>query len=724
MRAAHDNGKGESSMKKAVGILAAAAMAVSVISPLSVFAVDTGLETAIGEARTRIEIPAEYSQFESSVNQDGNMTSYSLNWSTEGDAYASTKTIRVTVNSKGDITNYNMGFYDKDDSLKLAKYSGQQLKDIALAWIAKVNPSWVAELDIDGAETSEEKGVFDSDASIVFQRKVNGILFCDNYVSFNLDKQTGEVTHMYARWTYADSVPGADDSISIEEAQKKFTEYSPMELKYFSGEDDKQYLAYVPSREEVMVGAQDGEEVKYQQGAYNGEAAAEDAAAVMTKAERGSAGGGAKNAYQLTKEEQANVFQMENLVAAEDAEKALKAMEELGIGDYTLANSNYSRYGEEGKYRYELRMELRKGDDESASNVYATVDAEDGSLLNYSHYTENDYRSSYVTGEEKAVVTPEQAQSLAKEFAAKVAKAEFVQTKARETDDKSEEYGVNFVRYANDVICESNSINVRINPQSGKIKSFYKNWNKEYVFENTDGIIDAGKAVEELFRQVGLTQKYVDLNRMMYGKKPANPCLVYVLNAQKPNRISAKTGKLLSYDGSEYKENIPVSSEITDIAGHYGETAIKTLLDNGVIETEAGQTEFRPDDFITQEELLGFVSRLVGGVMPLARTEIYDIAARNQIVLAEEKAPEKIASREEAVKYIVRALGYDKVAVLPDIFNCGFADRDSITDHTEGYVAIAKGFGIVRGDEANNFNPQENVTRADAAIMIFNYLNR
>lgn len=510
-------------------------MAVSVISPLSAFAADTGLETAIGEARTRIEIPAEYSQFESSVSQDGVMTSYNLNWSTGGDAYESARTIRVTVNSKGDITNYNMGWYDRDESIRLAKYNGQQLKDIAAAWIEKVNPSWVAELDIDSAEVPVEKGVFDSDTSVVFQRKVNGIPFCDNYVSFSLDKQTGEVTHMYARWTYAEGMPTESTGITAEDAQKKFAQYSPMELKYFSGEDDKQYLAYVPSNETVMVRAADGEEVTFQRGAYT-EDAAEDTAAPKMSAARGELGGSAKNeSYQMTKEEQANVSQMENLITVEEAEKALKAMEDLGISDYTLASSNYSRYGEEGKYRYELRLELRKGDDESMNTVYATVDAEDGSLLNYSHYTEKDYRSSNVP-DEKAAVTPAQAQTVAKEFAAKAAAAEFTQTKARENENSAEEYGVTFVRYANDVICESNSINVRVNPQTGKIKSFYKNWNKEYVFESTDGMIDAAKAAEELFGQAGLVQKYVDLNRMMYGKKPANPCLVYVLNEQ--NRIA------------------------------------------------------------------------------------------------------------------------------------------------------------------------------------------
>ena len=40
----------------------------------------------------------------------------------------------------------------------------------------------------------------------------------------------------------------------------------------------------------------------------------------------------------------------------------------------------------------------------------------------------------------------------------------------------------------------------------------------------------------------------------------------------------------------------------------------------------------------------------------------------------------------------------------------------------KGYVAIAKGLNIVGGDENGCFNPNSALTRADAAIMIYNYL--
>ena len=61
---------------------------------------------------------------------------------------------------------------------------------------------------------------------------------------------------------------------------------------------------------------------------------------------------------------------------------------------------------------------------------------------------------------------------------------------------------------------------------------------------------------------------------------------------------------------------------------------------------------------------------------------------------------------------------------MSDIFEPAFSDDNQITPGYEGYVAIAKGFGIVNGSPGNLFEPQSELTRADAAIMIYNYLAR
>ncbi len=44
--------------------------------------------------------------------------------------------------------------------------------------------------------------------------------------------------------------------------------------------------------------------------------------------------------------------------------------------------------------------------------------------------------------------------------------------------------------------------------------------------------------------------------------------------------------------------------------------------------------------------------------------------------------------------------------------------------HNIGYISILAGLGVFNGDEQGMFNPQNKLTRADAAIIIYNYLNR
>jgi len=50
-------------------------------------------------------------------------------------------------------------------------------------------------------------------------------------------------------------------------------------------------------------------------------------------------------------------------------------------------------------------------------------------------------------------------------------------------------------------------------------------------------------------------------------------------------------------------------------------------------------------------------------------------------------------------------------------------DEDERTPELKGYVAIAGGLKIVVGS-GGKFYPKNNLTRAEAAVMIYNYLNR
>ncbi|HPZ05809.1 MAG TPA: S-layer homology domain-containing protein, partial [Clostridiales bacterium] len=192
----------------------------------------------------------------------------------------------------------------------------------------------------------------------------------------------------------------------------------------------------------------------------------------------------------------------------------------------------------------------------------------------------------------------------------------------------------------------------------------------------------------------------------------------------KPLYIDANNGNIVYRDGSEYVEPKKVSYK--DIEGHFAQKQISVLADFGIY---LDGDEFRPNDAITQKDFLTLLSRTLSYYGPIITgsssqkeiDEFYAYLVREGIIRESEIAPDSTVAREEAVKYIIRALKYDKVAEIRGIFNINFMDGDSISPELYGYVAIASGLGIVNGNGAN-FMPKKNTTRGEAAVMIYNYL--
>lgn len=51
-----------------------------------------------------------------------------------------------------------------------------------------------------------------------------------------------------------------------------------------------------------------------------------------------------------------------------------------------------------------------------------------------------------------------------------------------------------------------------------------------------------------------------------------------------------------------------------------------------------------------------------------------------------------------------------------------FADKDEVSDYAVSAVSYCESNGIINGNERNEFEPQGNVTRAEAAKMIYKLL--
>ncbi|MBK5252247.1 MAG: S-layer homology domain-containing protein [Peptostreptococcaceae bacterium] len=211
---------------------------------------------------------------------------------------------------------------------------------------------------------------------------------------------------------------------------------------------------------------------------------------------------------------------------------------------------------------------------------------------------------------------------------------------------------------------------------------------------------------------MSMTENKTDGVRLAYGLKPGKPAI-----------FEAETLSLLNRDGSLYRE--PEISAYDDLDNHYSREAVEILAENGIyLEGES----FLPENIIAQKDFFILFINTMGYYVPDERNdefieEMYAYLLRQEIITEDEINYSSPVERIDAVKYIIRGLVYEKVAMIDKIFSQGFADVDETYPELRGYVAIAKGIGIVNGF-GGSFYPESHLKRGDAAIMIYNRLSQ
>lgn len=190
-----------------------------------------------------------------------------------------------------------------------------------------------------------------------------------------------------------------------------------------------------------------------------------------------------------------------------------------------------------------------------------------------------------------------------------------------------------------------------------------------------------------------ITEEYVDTS--LFYDIESSARLVYTCYDLGSEYISPFTGKQLSYNGDEYKQ-VSTSFAYDDISGHWIESNALLLSDVGV-GFEGGK--FLPDANITFDEFIKL--------------------SQNLSFYANIENKDGNITRIEAIKAIINSLGYEKVAKLENIYKTDFADNGEIKNEDLGYISIAFGFGIVKGD-GTNVNAYSDLTRAQAVTLLIN----
>ncbi|MDR0405832.1 MAG: S-layer homology domain-containing protein, partial [Clostridiales bacterium] len=281
----------------------------------------------------------------------------------------------------------------------------------------------------------------------------------------------------------------------------------------------------------------------------------------------------------------------------------------------------------------------------------------------------------------------------------------------------AESYTITFPRVVNGIAYLDNGITVAGNAASGEVLSFTLQWTQS-LFPSAANAAGEEAACDELFRRVGLELQYVAVAKRGVTRprsvRDIELRLVYHFVPGKPLFVNAVTGRLSDARGNAYAGDLP--SRYADVAGHPSEAYINALAPCGIL--SAGEN-FHPDDAITQAEYLTWLYRAVRQY-DVTADELYNALIYGfRVIREEERNDDAPLVFRDAVKYLIRLLGYTDVAELEDTYQTGFVDEAAITPEYIGYAAIAKGLHIVKG---NAFAPERRVTRATAAEIIYNLL--
>lgn len=723
-------------LKRKIALFVTLFILVTVLIPSQVFAEgDKGLQEAIKAAKGKLSIPDSFTEFNYNVITEDDRQVWYLSWNSKNGNDGS---ISVRIDDQGTILSYY--YYRPYDynQRKLPAVSRQEAKVKAEEFIKKINPDALSQVKL--VDNHQQNSLMEVAYYFNFIRMVNGIPFDANNIFVEVNRETGDVQGYQYNWLKNLAFPAADKAISLEEAQKAYKEKLGLRLIYdYTVDSDmvKAYAAYAPKyNSNYCIDAFTGEKINispiyyYADGRGGAEYNMKRKMASEAKAEQPA----------LSPEELKAVEEISKLLSKEDAERKTRSYKILELtDDFKLNNANLSRdWPLKKDFTWYLHF-VKEPKDKNDEYQYLSVrlDARTGEIRGF-------YRNTSYKDGDAAKFDEAASKAAVEKFLKELYPDRFSTVEYDESDrnyyilynanEKLPQYNFRYIRKVDGVLFPNNSMTVSYDAVNGKIISFDMTW-FDLDFPSVDKAVSLDHVYEKMFKEIGLELQYKvtytdELTSKIvppdYSNRKTEVKLVYSVKQDKPLLFDANTGIILDYDGKPYKENKPV--EYTDISGSFAEKQIIALAEYGIA---LEGTEFKPDQEVSQKDFFRLLSKTLNYYGPYPASngsnkdidEMYSFLIREGIVKENEKSPDSTLTREDSVKFIIRALKYDKVADIKGIYYCNFKDADKINADLIGYVVIANGLKIINGNNGY-FNPKDKLTRAEAAVMIYNYLQR
>ncbi len=644
---------------------------------------DKGIKKAITDVKSVIEIPEEYGNFDYSSYENEGESVWNLTWSSEDG-----KRIRASVSSDGIILSYNDISYEKQN-INMANMTHYEALDMAKEFIKKVDFKLYNTLVL---ENEFNNGI---SSDFVFSETANGIKLYNRTTYVSIDRVSKKVTSYSSGGVTKKQIVAVANQLGEEAAREAYLKKIGIELLYqikYDRKDNKLEKSTEPvyalkNKGNVAIDVESGEEITFK--SSEGYRAINGAATDSSKAELEAAGGA------FTPEEIKAIENVSGLIDKADAEKIVKdAFFEEGKFYLDATSYRLSKEYEKENYFWNLGFNSPEGEEYKYAN--ANLNAKSGELLSY--------YSSY-DGEQiaEATVASEDVTAKVKAFLEKYAPSRIVE--CGELEANVSKYGVDFKadRVKNGVRVEGEYISIGA-AHDGVIKNYQMSIDESLEFADISSVIGQSEAMKALATYGKFEKCYV------YNGE--NYVLAYVFK-EPYVKINPFTGESLAKN----EESGVAVKQYDDISGHWAEDIIKALADNGYF---IDNPSFNPDKAITIKEFLTFAKFVYN-----ATDEA--LCAKIEIVEPEKKELDLkidvngVITREIAAKYITYDMGFYEIAKYGQIFKYPFKDSHLVNQDTVGHIAICAAKKVFSGDMEGNFNPLKEMTRAEAATVIYNY---
>lgn len=655
------------------------------------------LKSALLSVKSKVDISDELTEFTSNSYSYSDSTFYNFEWTDKDcDAY-----INIGCDKEGRIISYNM----YDSRMSYSKYFNDKTIDEVIDYSDAFLKKLVPEAFSDGNDklvvSKGETEIKNKFGYVVYERERDGIKVDKNGARVSVRFYDGGIVINSVDIDFDYDAKFDGDGFEISDYEEKYKEAFPIEMIYRDKSYDEVYSDSGESNEKETVllyrfydsdagyiSAKSGEIVFEDKSDYMyGDSASGATANLKADTEE------AEDSVRLTDREIEDIENVSGLMSKEDALNYIKSLPKIGsVSDFEV---EYVRIFKDGEDYY---MSISLKDDDKY--ISAKFDAKSKKLLRF----END--TGYYPTVNVNKTQEEEAKSAISKFLNTVSKDELKECIVRGSYENYGNVNEEYVRIVNGVPYINDGIYISCNVSDFQISHYRLDFAKDMIFNDTKNTISESDAYLSILKLHPIEKIYVKSGGE-YIK-----CFTYKNSGIEIDALS----------GDEIKQTYDyVPKSYDDIGGHWSENAVTKLLS---AEIGLDGESFMPDIAISQIDMFKLLGSGIyySSYKNKSEDNIYKNLVRDGIIEKENINPQGQVSREDMFMYAVRMMGYEKIAKRSDIFKVDFLDENLVSDGKTGYSAILLALDAISGD-GGYLRPNEPVTRAETATVLYNYLN-